>query len=49
MKPINNFRSALSRRDKTGMLAETAPHVEIMSARKGTLQDRFSGLLYSPC
>ena len=49
MKPINNFRSALSLRDKTGMLAETAPHVEIMSAPKGTLQDRFSGLLYSPC
>jgi hypothetical protein len=45
MKPINNFRSALSRRDKAGMLAVTAPHIEIMSACKGTLRDRFSGLL----
>src|ERR1700743_1288914 len=38
MKPINNFLSALSRRDKAGMLAETAPHIEIMSARKGALR-----------
>jgi hypothetical protein len=45
MKPINNFRSALSRRDKAGMLAVTAPHIEIMSTCKGTLRDRFSGLL----
>jgi hypothetical protein len=34
MQPINNFLSALSRRDKAAMLAETAPHIEIMSARK---------------
>jgi hypothetical protein len=40
--PINDFRSSLSLRDKAGMLAETAPHIENMSSRKGTLKDRFS-------
>lgn len=33
LKPVNDFLSAITRRDKAGMLAETVPHMEIMSAR----------------
>jgi Putative lumazine-binding len=38
MKPVQNFFSAFARRDKAAMLAELAPNVEVMSARKGELR-----------
>jgi hypothetical protein len=38
MKPVQSFLNALARRDKAAMLAEVAPNVEVMSARKGELR-----------
>jgi hypothetical protein len=38
MKPVQSFFSAFARRDKAAMLAELAPNVEVMSARKGELR-----------
>jgi hypothetical protein len=38
MKPIQRFFTALSKRDKAGLVAEVVPNVEVMSLRKGELR-----------
>lgn len=38
LKPVHRFLDALARRDKDGLLAETAPNIEIISWRKGELR-----------
>jgi ketosteroid isomerase-like protein len=40
MEPVHHFFDALSRQDKSGMLAAVAPNIELTSVHQGALQRR---------